>query len=225
MKQPAPEDGLTSLQAASGKGNCELVELLINAGANANAPACRINGRTALQAASEAGHVDVIKILIQNHANVDELCCQAPNVVLAHGDCPGQTSLHFAARNGHAGALLLLLETVLAQNHAISLDPIFLIAAANGLPTAVEFLLNTGLDPNATDDQRCTALHKATEGGHTTTVMLLLERHADIKAQTQAKETSIFLAVKYGHEGIVKLLMDRYGTFEPQQHPGQASRR
>src|SRR6478735_8603660 len=45
-----------ALQAASAGGHIQVVERLLNAGANISAAAAEEEGRTALQAASEGGH-------------------------------------------------------------------------------------------------------------------------------------------------------------------------
>ena len=53
-----------ALQAVSGGGRFEVIELLLNARADVNAAAAWGGGRTALQAASEGGHFEVIERLV-----------------------------------------------------------------------------------------------------------------------------------------------------------------
>ncbi|EXL40290.1 hypothetical protein FOCG_17178, partial [Fusarium oxysporum f. sp. radicis-lycopersici 26381] len=56
--------GRTALQAASEGGHIQVVERLLEAGANVNAAAAARYGRTALQAASAGGHIQVVKRLL-----------------------------------------------------------------------------------------------------------------------------------------------------------------
>lgn len=63
--------GQTALQAAAGGGHLEVVERLLAAKANVNAPAGEGNGRPALQAAAQAGHLEVVVRLLAAKADVN----------------------------------------------------------------------------------------------------------------------------------------------------------
>jgi hypothetical protein len=82
-----------SLQAASGGGHLEVVERLLAAKANVNAPAPEYGGRTALQAASEGGHLEVVERLLAAKANVNAAAAAA-----------GRTAVQAASEDGHVEA-------------------------------------------------------------------------------------------------------------------------
>lgn len=64
-------NGRTPIQAAAESGHEEVVLLLLDLGANINAPASPSSGVTALQAACFQGHVDLVRLLIKRGANVN----------------------------------------------------------------------------------------------------------------------------------------------------------
>ncbi|KAB8237280.1 uncharacterized protein BDW43DRAFT_203558 [Aspergillus alliaceus] len=84
--------GQSALQAAAEGGHVEVVEMLLAAKADVNAPAT--NGRqTALQAAAEGGYVEVVERLLAAKADVN-----APGT--SYG---GRTALQAAVEGGHVG--------------------------------------------------------------------------------------------------------------------------
>lgn len=89
----------TSLQHAVEKESMELVTLLINAGADVNAPAAMNSGATALQIASIQGSVPMIEYLISQGAN------PFASGAVRHG----RTALQGAAEHGRKDAVELLL--------------------------------------------------------------------------------------------------------------------
>jgi ankyrin repeat protein len=50
---------------ARGCGNIELIRILLETGANVNAPPAEGDDRTSLQAASECGKIELVKILLR----------------------------------------------------------------------------------------------------------------------------------------------------------------
>ena len=63
------QEGRTLLWWASSKGHKEVVEALLQAGADASF--CNSEGRSPLRAAVEEGHVEVVAVLLAHGANVD----------------------------------------------------------------------------------------------------------------------------------------------------------
>jgi acyl-CoA-binding protein len=66
----ADETGQTALHLAADKGNMDIVQLLIEMGANVNA--CDQDGISVLQAAVIAGHVQTCQLLLQSGANPNQ---------------------------------------------------------------------------------------------------------------------------------------------------------
>ncbi|RYP75533.1 hypothetical protein DL770_007386 [Monosporascus sp. CRB-9-2] len=91
----------TPLQKAAEQDDIVLVRLLIDAGAEVNAPAYHEYGVTALQAAAARGNLGIATLLIQNKADVN-----APAARLE-----GRTALEAAAEHGRLDMVHFLLES------------------------------------------------------------------------------------------------------------------
>ena len=86
----------TPLSEASLRGNLDVLELLLEAGAEVYPRDCK--GATALHYAAFQGHADVAQLLIDNRANVSATASD------------GKTPLHFAANQGREEMIRLLLH-------------------------------------------------------------------------------------------------------------------
>lgn len=94
------EDKETALQAAVGSRNVDLIQILIDAGADVNAPAGPMRGRTALQIAAEESNIQIVKLLLSHGADVN-----APA-----GHSHGITALQGAMMHGNLKIVLMLLK-------------------------------------------------------------------------------------------------------------------
>ena len=90
-------NGWSALMYAAWSGDAEMVELLINAGADVNIRAKHSKDETALMVVSEAGHADVVELLIDAGADVD-----------AVGD--EHTALVYAVEYGKLDVIKVLVE-------------------------------------------------------------------------------------------------------------------
>jgi len=93
-------------------------------------------------------------------------------------------------------------------------------AAASGLITLVEFLLEAGVDVDARDHNQRTPLHDAAQCGREDVVRILLDRGATIDARDATGETPLTVAqIAHEHEGkMVQLLLEQgalYDRFTP----------
>lgn len=86
-------NGNTALMMAAFKNNEPAVKALLARGAQVNRP-----GWTALHYAAAAGAIDIVRLLLEHHAYID---AESPTKV---------TPLMLAAREGHEGAVKLLLQ-------------------------------------------------------------------------------------------------------------------
>ncbi|KAK2739997.1 hypothetical protein CKAH01_07166 [Colletotrichum kahawae] len=92
--------GRSPLQKAVEDGNLQMIDLLLQAGADVNTPAAKTRGATALQLAAIKGRLGIAKRLIELKANVN-----APGA-----ETHGRTALEGAAEHGRLDMVQLLLD-------------------------------------------------------------------------------------------------------------------
>ena len=103
------------LIVAAGKGDKDVVEMLINAGVNVEAKDG--NDTTALILAADRGHTDVVRMLIDKGANVE---AKAGN---------GDSALKFAAKGGHIDIVRMLLEAIKKAKETAEVSDTLILAA------------------------------------------------------------------------------------------------
>ena len=119
-----------ALHKSVAKGSTEVVEKLLNAGANPNSVNHR--GWTSLHVATSAGHLDLVEALLNAGASVDAIPTKAPED-WSFRKCAGVTSLHLAAWKGHTDIVDALLAAGADAN-----------AAANGGHTPMSLADHAG---------------------------------------------------------------------------------
>ncbi|KAL6893587.1 hypothetical protein ACP4OV_007685 [Aristida adscensionis] len=208
----ADDSGRTLLDLAVGLGRADIVQVLLEYGADADKPS---RGRTPLETAAAAGE------------------CLIAELLLANGATPvGSDALHVAAAAGHNDVLRLLLGKPAAASPTSSSSASFSssftsidaagrdgktplrLAAEAGRRDAVKALLAAG----ARADARCgadgaTALHAAARRGDEAVARLLLSHGAAGTAAVRdlAGKTAFEIAAEEGHAGRI---MDFLGLGE-----------
>ncbi len=130
-------DGMTALHWAAERGNSELAEILIYAGANPMA-GTRIGQYKPLHLAAKKGNADIIKILLDT--GID------PNITTANS---GSTALHLAAASGNIESVTFLLlagAQINIRESAWGQTPLIFAAATNHVGV-MQALLDAGADP------------------------------------------------------------------------------
>ena len=140
------------------------VQRRLRQGADPNDPAEFRFGWAPLYWVAARGHVQVVEALADAGADLG-------------WKGGGATALHFAANNGHAGAVRSLL-------------------AARGGQAAVD----------ARDNDNETPLHRAAYHSHTAAVQELLEAGADASLKSNRGQTALELAVSKGRHEVAALL-------------------
>ena len=129
------------------------------------------------------------------------------------GDCTGKTPLLWAAKNGHEGAvkLLLELEDVDPDRPDNQGSTPLSWAAYHGHEGVAQLLLGQkDVDPDMPDEQDSTPLSWAANNGHDGVVKILLEREdVDPNRPDENNQTPLACAAREGNEGVVKLLLGR----------------
>lgn len=179
---------------ASVHGYIDIMQMLINAGADVNKS---VNGWTALYAASAYGKIEVARLLLGTHG-IDVDKDPVGN---------GQTALHIAVINNHVEIVQLLLKSGANVNNADIEDrtPLY-FASSMGYIDIVQVLLAANeINVNFTDDWGRTALHIALEQGNTNIVRLLIGR---IDIDNNNGNKALQIAQKKGHADIENLIKD-----------------
>jgi ankyrin repeat protein len=185
------EAGATLLMLMAGLGQTELVQRLINAGADVNLK-CQA-GWTALKYAIANDHLGVILLLVNHNT-------QILHVV----DTFGETALMLTAvKNNSAAAKALInagadVDAVTSEGHTAPsyYDHISL----------VRILLEAGADVNRAQNNGMTALMWAACEGYTNIATALINAEADINKVNLAGKSAMVLANEEEHYPIVRLL-------------------
>lgn len=209
----------TALVAASAMGRRNVVQLLIDNGADANAVKATQSGTPLIVALATCGP-EIVKLLLQNNADPNlrggrdyhplTLCFSSRcpeyyiDILLAAGADPNQggegTALLFAASGGHKLALELLLLYKVDVN---------LVGCWREVDRNFKDRLGSGFRGCRwlRAVKKCTALMVASYQGHEDIVRLLLDGGADVNVGVEG-ETALSAALAAGHTNIVQLLSE-----------------
>jgi uncharacterized protein len=189
----ANREGVTPLQLAALNGNAAMIEKLVKAGADPNAP-LSTSGDTALMFAARTGTADALKVLLETGANVN-----------AKETWGGTTPLMFAAAERHPAAVKILVE----HGADVSARSNF-VAAANGrgfegrTPSAPK----TGQAVEEFASGWLTPLMFAAREGDLESTRLLVAAGADVNAIAADGKDALGLAIFNGNYDVASLLID-----------------
>ncbi|KAF7714801.1 Uncharacterized protein PECH_008034 [Penicillium ucsense] len=179
---------VTPLHCAVYQGNDEMVEFLLECGANGNAMTA--NGQTALHIASQRGHRKCMKLLFNNQVDL--------NVA----DHNGFSSLHSAVGTATDEATVPLLVKHKAdlnfQNPKDGNTALHL-AVQWRRPRIILFLLEKGATVDLANDEGLTPLQLAASIDNCEAISLLLQHCARIEARSLAGPTALQYAAWKGH--------------------------
>jgi len=205
VDHPALEIGWTSLQVAAQAGHLEIVQYLIEKGANIESR--QTDGKTALLLAAERGHLKIVEELFKREKNLDP----APRT--DHGTTP----LHAAARNGHPKTFKYLLDKVsYVQPDEDGYLPIHL-AAQNG-HVSILHQISSNVDIKSLDRWGRQPIHAAAKNGHVDIVRELIQRGADADAAAADQSvtlgkipvyciTPLYIGIANGHDDLIDYLL------------------
>jgi ankyrin repeat protein len=174
--------GVSPLALAAKHGNVNIITQLMKAGADPNDPLNDVNsGETPLMHASRSGRVDAVNVLLLAGARVN-----------AREAWNGQTSLHWAAAEGHGAVVEALIAggADIRQRSNAGSTP-FLFAVRKGDMRTVNAMLTAGADVNEKRVDLATPLLVAIINGHEDLVDLLLDKGADPNAEGGSTDLSV----------------------------------
>lgn len=191
--------GVTPLVLAIEQGDLDTIDALIAAGADVNH--VLPEGETLLMSASRTGNVDVIKALLKKDARVE-----------TKDGFYGETAIHWATFEDHAGAVAALLDaganvdtrtapaTFARRNAGLTRLSLgewtpLMYAARNGSMNAAKVLLDRGADINLTDPDGTTALVFAIVNYHYDFAAMLLDRGADPNIADKQGVAALYSAI------------------------------
>jgi ankyrin repeat protein len=159
--------GKTALMHASGQGLTEVVEFLLERGADANAKTDE--GETALMIASAKRNSNIVKLLLDKGAEVNAKTTY------------GKTALWIASDNKHSDVVRILVNNGADVNQKDSQGITALMrASALGDADTIKILLEMSADVNTTDINGTTTVMAAIKSGHADVVQLLKKAGAKI---------------------------------------------
>ena len=179
MAQTANRAGATPMFLAAVNGSAAMIETLLKAGVDPNAPVLS-RGETALMMAARTGKRNAVQVLLDHGAKVN-----------ATENLRGTNALMWAAEQGHTAVVQFLLDNgadLEAQSKVIR--PIRRNGLGFGRP---------GRDGQPTGDRQ----------GSLDTVRVLVAAGADIRKAAVDGSSPLLVAVQNGHYEIARLLLDR----------------
>src|SRR5678815_3482638 len=181
------------LQLASINGSAAMIDRLIKAGADANAP-LSAGGDTALMMAARTGKTDAIRVLVEAGGNVN-----------AKESWGGTTALMWTVSEGHADAARLLIGAGADVNARSNY-----VAAANGRGFEGRTPVGNRTDPKAEEFASgwLTPLTLAAREGDVEMARVLVSANADVNAAAGDGKTALAVAIFNGNYDVASFLVD-----------------
>ncbi|CAG08390.1 unnamed protein product, partial [Tetraodon nigroviridis] len=207
------QDRRTALHWACSAGHTDIVEFLLDVGAEVNLQddVSLDQGRiplrlvTPLHIAASAGREDIVRALISKGAQLNSV------------NQNGCTPLHYAASKDRYEIALMLLENGADPNATDRLESTPLHrASAKGNYRLIQLLLRQSASTNIQDSQGNTPLHLACDEERVEAAKLLVEHGASIYIENKEEKTPLQLA-KGGLGALLRRIVE-VGTMEDQRH-------
>lgn len=184
------------LSLACRQGKQDIVELLLESGANVNHR--NKAGNTPLLEACSQGHVTIAKLLLDRRADID-----APT------ETTYDSALTWACTLGNEEIVALLLERKASVEHRTKDGcTALMFAALAGHERVAKLLLDYTAEINVeSDSNKDSPLTFACWKGHQKVVELFLERKANIEHRTKEGFSPLMFAALGGHTQVAELLL------------------
>lgn len=204
----------TPLSLACSGGRYEVVELLLNVGANKEHR--NVSDYTPLSLAASGGYVNIIKLLLSHGAEINSRT----------GSKLGISPLMLAAMNGHTAAVKLLLDMGSDINAQIETNrnTALTLACFQGRHEVVSLLLERKANVEHRAKTGLTPLMEAASGGYIEVGRVLLDKGADVNAAPvpSSRDTALTIAADKGHIKFVELLLNRHAAVEVKNKKGNS---
>jgi ankyrin repeat protein len=235
--------GITPISMAALNGKTEVIEFLLNKGADVNARSR--DGGTALHGAAFLGHIETVNLLLNKGAN--------PNVRNKKGETPldsssgewndglrgvielvagfmqikvdmedvkaGRPKVAATLRNQGGKLSIVLGNQSTGENNNPEKD--IWTAAKNGNLAAVKTFLAKGIKINSPDPIGATPLSMAALTGEVETARFLINKGAEINVQHKDGATPLHFAAFFGETEVVELLLENNANINLQNNKGE----
>eukprot|EP00903_Cladosiphon_okamuranus_P015238 g14084.t1 len=192
----AGTDGHVPLHYASFAGTAaeEMVSVLLSAGAEVDA--ADDQGRTPLHLAAKWGRTEATRALLRSGAGVN---------LRGNRD---MSALDRAAEGGHVDVARVLVEHGADVKGAGTDGSTALHYLGGDSSEMVSFLLASGAEVDAADDQGLTPLHHSAIGGYATSTRVLLAAGADVSHRCSRDMSALDRAAEGGHVDVARVLVE-----------------
>lgn len=192
------------LETAIDQNNVEMVELLLNKGANPNISGCASHALPIIRAIEE-NNLKIVRLLVDHGADL--------NI-----SCYGQVPLEKAIAKGNSEIIQFLLNNGADPNwkNDTASENAFMYAVKKGTPEIVSLLIDKGARVNEVDKYGETVLVKAIRAKRLDIMTLLIERGANVNEKStqyvhkrvQYELYPIECAVETGRRDIIEYLIN-----------------
>jgi len=207
--------GRTALVHAATIGKKEVMEVLLDAGADPNV---MVNLGDCLTSAdflaTDSKRRSLVAAVAAVHTKGSNAAALVELLLKAGGDAnlsepQGATALHSCASkdNIEAARVLLKYGAVLNKGGYGYNEVPLMVAASKGNDKIIQLFLQHGADPNAEDTEGWTSLMHAGLQGKTSSVQLLIQAGADPNASSKTGRTALASACRKGHVAVVQALL------------------
>ena len=198
-------DGATAMHFAAAAGCVELIDLFVDCKFDIDVP--NNIGERPIHVAVRRGHLQATLALIRAGANVTQETKgrYTPSRVFP---TPLYVGIEADSQQSHLKIVFqLIADGSLLGHNPVIFHPL-LIAAKLGNELYIRILLKRGVDINARDLDKKTALYVASEAGYEAVVTLLLNSKADVNLALPNGMTPLMIAVKLGHLRVALILIE-----------------
>ena len=229
--------GKSLLHFATGTGNIDLIEALIQGSKLDPITDLDACGFTPLHTAALCGEMAILNLFItkyscpvdiktkgmeiplhfachKGHLNIVETLVLKHSANLNLRNWRNAPPLHLAAIGGHKKIIKALINQFGCSLNDTGYNGTLILhqACPFGHTELAETLITEfGLDPMCVDDNKNTPLHYAARGGHLSVIKMLVSQHnADLNAHNNQNDSPLHIAANYGYTNVVKAFINDF---------------